>query len=225
LRIRSHATSVSVVLSLTTVFLTSSCGSSNDTRVRLANMTSDQSNLDMLVDGSKVVTANFGAASGYVSVKSGIRHVQVEPSGASSVLIDQSPNLSSGSDTTVFSLSISTNIFPVVATDDNSAPASGNAKLRIVSGAPFLGTVDVYIVAAGTDINTVSPAISSLAFGSVSSYQPVAAGSYQIEFTQPGQKFAFIDTGVLSLSSGQVRTVVGLNTSSSYTAAILADLN
>jgi hypothetical protein len=222
LRIRSHATSVSVVLLLTTVFLTSSCGSSNDTRVRLANMTSDESSLDMLIDGSKVVTANFGAASGYVS---GIRHVQVEPSGASSVLIDQSPNLSSGSDTTVFSLSISTNIFPVVATDDNSAPASGNAKLRIVSGAPFLGTVDVYIVAAGTDINTVGPTISSLAFGSVSSYQSVAAGSYQIEFTQPGQKFAFIDTGVLSLSSGQIRTVVGLNTSSSYTAAILADLN
>jgi len=53
----------------------------------------------------------------------------------------------------------------------------------------------------------------------------VAAGTYQVEFTLPGQKYPYIDTGVLSLASGQIRTVVGMNTSSGYTAAILADLN
>jgi hypothetical protein len=188
-------------------------------------MTPDESSLDMLVDGSKVTSANFGAASGYVSVSSGVRHVQVEASGTSSVLIDQSPSINSDTDTTVFSLNFSTNVFPVVATDDNSTPASGKAKLRIVSAAPFLGTVDVYVMTAGTDINSVTPTISSLAFGSVSSYISVDSGSYQIQFTLPGQKFAYIDTGVQSLSSGQIRTVVGLNTSSGYTAAILADLN
>jgi hypothetical protein len=81
------------------------------------------------------------------------------------------------------------------------------------------------VVTAGTDINTVSPTVSSLAFGSLSSYVSVAAGTYQVEFTLPGQKLAYIDTGVLNLSSGQIRTVAGMNTSSGYTAAILADLN
>ena len=81
------------------------------------------------------------------------------------------------------------------------------------------------MVSAGTDINTVNPTVSSLAFGSLSSYLSVAAGTYQVEFTLPGQKYPYIDTGVLSLSSGQIRTVVGMNTSSGYTAAILADLN
>jgi hypothetical protein len=225
LRIRSNATSVSMIVLLSAVLFGSSCGSSHSTQLRLANMTPDESSLDLLVDGSKATSANFGAASGYVSVQSGVPHVQVEPSGASTILIDQSPTIASGTDTTVFSLGFSTNVFPIIATDDNSAPASGKAKLRIVSGSSFLGTADVYVIAAGTDINTVSPTISSLAFGSVSSYQSVGAGSYQVQFTLPGQKFAYIDTGVLSLSSGQIRTVVGLNTSTGYTAAILPDLN
>src|SRR6266566_1758520 len=214
----SKATSVSVVLLFTAVFLTSSCGSSN-TRIRFANMTPDESTLDLLVEGTKVTSVNFGTASGYASVKSGSRHIQVEPSGTSTAIIDQTSSFTSGTDSTVFSLNFSSNVWSVITTDDNSAPNSGNAKVRIVSGAPYLGSVDVYVVSAGTDMNTVSPTVSSLAFGSLSSYISVAAGTYQVEFTLPGQKYPYIDTGVLSLSSGQIRTVVGMNTSSGYTAA------
>jgi hypothetical protein len=53
----------------------------------------------------------------------------------------------------------------------------------------------------------------------------MTAGAYEILFTYPGQKYAYIDTGVLSLSAGQIRTVVGLNTASGSTAAVLSDLN
>ena len=205
-------------------FFTLGCGSSH-TRVRLANMTPDESRLDMLVDGSKAASANFGAASAYVSVNSGTRHIQVEASGTSNVLIEQSPSFGSGTDSTLFSLNFSSSIFPLVTSDDNSAPSSGNAKLRVVSGAPYLGAVDVYVITAGANINSVSPSFSALAFGAVSSYLSLSSGSYQVEFTLPGQKNVYIDTGVVSLSSGQIRTVVGLNTANSYTAAILADLN
>ena len=221
---RPKATSVSVVLLFAAVFLTSGCGSTH-TRLRLANMTPDESSLDLLVDGTKTTSVNFGSGSAYSSIKSGSRHLQVEPSGTSTAIIDQTSSIASGTDTTLFSLNFSSNVWSVIATDDNIAPSSGNAKVRIVSGAPYLGTVDVYVVSAGTDINTVNPTVSSLAFGSLSSYLSVAAGTYQVEFTLPGQKYPYIDTGVLSLASGQIRTVVGMNTSSGYTAAILADLN
>ena len=221
---RPKATSVSVVLLLAAVFLTSGCGSTH-TRLRLANMTPDESSLDLLVDGTKTTSVNFGSGSAYTSIKSGSRHLQVEPSGTSTAIIDQTSSIASGTDTTLFSLNFSSNVWSMIATDDNSAPSSGNAKIRIASGAPYLGTVDVYVVSAGTDINTVNPTVSSLAFGSLSSYLSVAAGTYQVEFTLPGQKYPYIDTGVLSLASGQIRTVVGMNTSSGYTAAILADLN
>ena len=46
-------------------------------------------------------------------------------------------------------------ISTLVLADDNSAPASGDFKLRVVNDAPGLGGSDVYIVATGNDLNTV----------------------------------------------------------------------
>jgi hypothetical protein len=99
-------------------------------------------------------------------------------------------------------------------------------KPRIINASPGLGRADVYIVAPGTDLTTVSPTISSLAFEVASSYQLLAAGTYKVFFTLPGQKFAYIDSGSLSFSAGQVRTVLGLNgTSGGFTSAVLGDVN
>jgi len=83
-------------------------------------------------------------------------------------------------------------------------------------------------MAPGTDLNTVTATISDLAFGGVSTYQALAAGSYEVLFTTPanGGKFIEIDSGTLSLTAGQVRTVVGLNVQAGgFTDTILADLN
>ncbi|HEV2733148.1 MAG TPA: hypothetical protein VGV15_24200 [Terriglobales bacterium] len=87
-------------------------------------------------------------------------------------------------------------------------------------------TADVYIVSPGTAINTVSPNISNLAFGSASAYQSLAAGNYEIIYAFAGQKITAIDSGSQSLSSGQVRAFVGLNgQSGGFTSAMLADVN
>jgi hypothetical protein len=54
----------------------------------------------------------------------------------------------------------------------------------------------------------------------------MSAGTYEIYFTPTGQKTASIDSGVISFSSGEVRTVVGLNGSNGgFTTSVLDDLN
>ena len=114
----------------------------------------------------------------------------------------------------------------MVLTDDNSAPASGDFKIRIVNASPNLGPADVYIVTPGTDLNTVSPTLSNLAFGSAASYQSLAAGSYEVALTAAGQKLKAIDTGSISLSSGQVRTLVATNSQSGgFSYTLLQDVN
>jgi len=65
--------------------------------------------------------------------------------------------------------------FILLGVDENSTPASNTAELRIVNASPALGTVDVYIVSPGTNLSTVSPTISVLAFGAVSTYQSLTA--------------------------------------------------
>ena len=210
-----------------TILLSAGCGGGGKTRFRFMNAVPDESNLEVLVNSVSVANnVAFGTSNGYQSVTSGSQQVVIEPSGSSTALLTQSISFSSGSDTTVIASNFSSNISAFVLTDDNSAPVSGNFKLRIVNSAPGLGPADVYIVAPATDLNTVSPTLSNLGFNSASGYQSLAAGTYEIVLTPVGQKFPAIDTGSLSFSSGQVRTFVGLNSQSGgFTDTILQDVN
>ncbi|HEY1272064.1 MAG TPA: DUF4397 domain-containing protein [Terriglobales bacterium] len=218
--------SLGVVVSLALLF-TTACGSSGHTRVRFMNASPDVSSLDFLVDGNAIASnVAYGTASNYMSVSSGSRHVQVEPAGTSSFLIDQNSSFNSATDSTFIAANFSTSISALILTDDNSAPAAGNMKLRLVNAVPAIGPVDVYIVAPGTDINTVSPTISNLALFAESGYQSLPAGSYEAIFTVPGQKFVYIDSGSLTFTAGQIRTIVALNDQvRGYTMTVLSDVN
>ena len=203
------------------------CGSSSNAKIRLVNATPDENSLDLLVDTKSVASGvGYGAASAYASVSSRKRHLQVEPSGTTNVLIDTSSSISSGSNLTLASLNFSFNISSVLLTDDNSAPTSGNFKLRIFNASPGMGAQDVYVVTFGTDISSVDPAFSSLGFGSAAVYSTLTAGDYEVFFTPPGQKFINLDSGKLTFSAGQIRTLLALNNpAGAFMSTLLTDAN
>lgn len=191
------------------------------------NAVPDESSLEVLVDSSSVSSnLAYGTSTGYLSEKSGSHQIGIEPSGSSTTLLQQSISFASGSDTTVISYHFSSSIANLVLADNNSAPASGHFKIRLVNTSQNLGPADVYLVTPGTPLSTVSPTMSNLAFGATATYQSLAAANYEIELTSVGQKFAVIDTGTLTFASGQVRTFVGLNNpSGGFTYAMLQDVN
>ena len=215
------------LLCLGTVLLTAGCGSGGNTRFRLMNAVPDESSLDVLVDSTSVSgNLAYGTSTGYLSEKSGSHQIGIEPSGSSTTLLQQSITFASGSDTTVISSNFSTSVANLVLTDNNSAPASGDFKIRVINASPSLGPADVYIVAPGTALTTVSPTLSNVGFGATPAYQSLAGGTYEIELTSVGQKFAAIDTGSLVFSAGQVRTLVGLNSQlGGFSYTVLQDVN
>jgi Domain of unknown function (DUF4397) len=216
------------VLSLGLCLLIAGCGGGGKTRFQFVNAVPDVTNLDLLIDSTAVASnVAYGTTTGYQNTQSGSHNIQIEPSGTSNSLLQQSVTFASGSDTTVIASNFSSNISALVLNDNNSTPPSGDFNLRLVNGSPGLGATDVYIVAPGTDINTVaSPTVSNLAFNSSTSYQSVTAGSFDIILTPAGQKIVAIDTGSLTFSAGQVRTFVGLNNpSGGFSYAVLSDLN
>ena len=214
------------LLVLSTILFGVGCGSSN-ARVRMLNASPGEASLDMLVDSKDVASGvAYGTASGYSSVSSGSRNLQIEATGTTTPLVNQTTTLGSNTDSTVLAINSAPSTAATVLTDNNSAPSSGNLTMRVINAAPSLGTADVYIVAPGTPLTSVSPTVAGLAFGSASAYQTLAAGSYEIFFTAAGQKFAAIDSGSLSFNAGQVRTIVGLNgQSGGFTAVVIADVN
>jgi Domain of unknown function (DUF4397) len=215
------------ILGLGTLLLIGGCGGGGSTRFRLMNAVPDEASLDVLVDNTSLSSnLAYGTSTGYLSEKSGSHQIGIEPSGSSSTLLQQSISFASGTDTTVISYSFSTQVANLVLTDDNSAPASGDFKIRVINASPNLGPADVYIVTPGTALSTVSPTLSNLGFGATAPYQSLAAGNYEIELTSVGQKFAAVDTGTLTFSSGQVWTFVGLNNpQGGFTYTRLQDVN
>ena len=86
--------------------------------------------------------------------------------------------------------------------------------------------VDVYVVPPGSNLVGVAPTVTNLAFEGASSYQSLTAGSYEIFFTVAGTPNFYVDTGSLTFSAGQNRTIVMLpNTLSGFTWDMLSDLN
>ena len=210
------------VLSLMATSFATGCGSSN-ANLRIFNAYPSPTALDMVID-SKTVTSgvSYAAASSYVSVNSGSRHLQVEASGGSTIVADENVSPGSGSYNTVLVAQSGTTLL----TDSHSAPASGDVSVRVINACLTLGAADIYIVAPGTDTTSVTPTFSNLTYPSASGYASITAGTYEVMFVVPGSKSVVFTSSSLSLSSGQVRTVVGMNgLGGGFTAPVLSDFN
>lgn len=222
-RIWKLATLALVILTLALVLVATGCGGSSTAEVRLMNAFLGQPSVDMLINSKNVASGViYGSASGYVSVSSGSPNLQIDNTGTTNILVNQSISLPAKSDNTVLTTGFGT----VVFADNNTPPSSGNLEIRVINASPTLGTADVYIVPSGTAITPGSPTFASLPYQAASGYDSVPAGSYEVIFTQPGQVFAVIDSNPLSFSAGQIRSIVGLDgQNGGFTTAVLSDLN
>ena len=169
---------------------------------------------------------NLGGASAYLSVASGSRHIQIENASTSTVYIDNTSSLAGGTATTFLAANFPPTLASLVLTDDNSAPASGSFKLRVINASPSSGPVDVYVVPTGTGIGT-TPTFSGLSSPSASvTYASNIAGSFQVIFAHATTQNLILTSVSTSYIAGQVRTIVLVDDSSNLpTTTLLNDLN
>jgi Domain of unknown function (DUF4397) len=202
------------------------CGSST-AKARIVNASPGEGAITATIGGTSVASSlDYGTGSSYATVSSGSVSLKVEQSSTSNSVLDETVSLTSKSTYTILLANYSTSVTAVTLTDNNSSPSSGQFNLRIVQASPSLGAADVYVVSPGTSLSSTAASVTDLSFESASTYLPLAAGTYEIYFTPTGQKTASIDSGAISFSSGEVRTVVGLNGSNGgFTTAVLDDLN
>lgn len=199
-----------------------SCGSSSSTaQYRVVQTIPDApGNFDISIDGKNVFTnVAFGSTepiSGYNSVSAGSDPIEVFQIGITTPVINStSLNLIVGTQSTVLLTGLYVAPTAVAFRDDNTAPLSGQAELRMVDASPSApASLDIYIVAPGIDITQREPTISPLQFAQQSAYQDLTTESSgyaqtMVIVTKSGDttKTQLVNQ-IYTLSEGQIITLV-----------------
>lgn len=196
---------------------------------RVMNAAVEQPSLTFLLTTSTVASGlAYPTATAYTQPSPGGYTLHVEPAGTTATLINQPVVFQPGTSYTFIAAEAafaSPSLAPIFLTDDNSAPSTGQMKLRVVNASPDVGNLDVYVVSPGKSLQGVSPTVGSLGFQSASTYQSLSPGNYEIYFTAAGQKTILIDSGALTFHAGQIRTVVAFDAAGAYSSTTLADVN
>jgi len=216
---------------LATTLLTAGCGSSS-TRIRYVNAIPGAGNVDFWLDSTEVQTSSsYANAAKYQGISSGSHTVEVRTAGTATDLINTNVTLQGGKDYTFLAEKVQGNDAPVLLTDDNTAPASGDIKIRGINASPTC-PVDIYVVPHGTSISGFRPTWPNIMQPNATSnpiYLSISAGTYDIIGTFPATQFPIAEELNLTIAEGQIRSFVFLDAPTGgppcSATLVLADLN
>jgi hypothetical protein len=209
------------LLLIATVGLTA-CGSDDDNdptgeiRVIHASADAPEVNINLTDTASNrtetpVTNLDYAESSGFNRIDARTYDVDVEaitPTGNSTVISVPGVKVEEDSRTTVVAVGTvdsddAAALEAVVLPDPSVDPTASQVSLSVLHASPEAGSVDVYVTAPGTDVDTVSPTFTfdykdvvdaSAAVG------PLPAGNYQIQVTAPGTSTVLYDSGNVDLS-------------------------
>jgi hypothetical protein len=180
--------------------------------LRVLQVNASAGTVDVLVDSAMVSSGlQYLTDTGYLTVKAGARQLVIQNPGSGNAppWINNPINLGSNTKNT-FILG-GWGVFQTTSTllvDDTSPPANSGIKLRVADvAARATVRLDVYLTPPG-GTPSGSPLFSNLGLSSITSYQPLAAGSYDIFFTTTGTTTTQFHTGTITFTAGQNRTLV-----------------
>ncbi len=196
------------VMAVATVALTACGGGDSDgtlnAKLRVLHASPDAPNVDILVRGVAVATnVPYKAATSYRDVAAGDVDIRVNVTGTQTAAIAATPFLAADKSYTLIAANKVASIEPLLIEDVTTAVPAGNARLRVVHGAPSAPAVDVYVTAPAASIDTASPTLTNVAFKGVSGALPVPAGDYRIRVTATGSRTPVYDSGTVALAAGQ----------------------
>jgi Domain of unknown function (DUF4397) len=218
------------LICLGAAFLAVGCGSGSARFRFVQASTGVPTNVDLQVDGKVVQSAvGFGQTATYRSTSSGSRKFELFAAGTTTnPYVNATVSLGSG-DTTVIAENAFTAITLAPYTDNNTAPTTGNTKLRIIHASPTAQAIDIYVVPTGNGIAGFNPQITNFLYPNASSYLSLSAATYDVVMTVSGTQNPINGlTDTYTLTAGQIRTIVVLDNSvggGPYTQLLLNDLN
>jgi Domain of unknown function (DUF4397) len=176
----------------------------DEASVRVVHASPDAPNVDVWVDGTKVLTdVPYAAVSDYLAVPAGDHNVQVAATGSTDPVIDADLTLAAGTSYTVAATGMLADITATVLVDDRT-PASGQAKLRVFHASPSAPSAVDVAVTGGPVL------VEGLAYGEATDYLAVDPGEYALEIRTAGESDAALAL-TANLEAGENYTAIAMD--------------
>ncbi len=162
----------------------------------------------------------FADSTGYIPVPAGSYLVEIFPGGSSTAAISDTLMVSSGTDYTVIAVGDGVNqaLDLLALVDDNSAPAAGDAKLRIGHLAPFASGA----ATADVRLEDGSPVITDVVYGAVAPYLSLPEASYDLRITAPGGDPTLINPLAVGLNDGDILSAFAVGDGANQALGVFA---
>ncbi|MEZ5353496.1 MAG: DUF4397 domain-containing protein [Bryobacteraceae bacterium] len=184
-------------------------------RVRVVHASPDAPPVDVLVDGVRVLERlPFREYSEYLPLPAGAHEIRVNVSGSNTTVLQASPTVEAGKDYTAIAAGYagkSPALELLLLADDNTLPADGQLKVRVVHGAPGAPAVDVYVTTPFESLDGKAPVLTSVPFKAVSGYLAVPVSLYQARVAVAGTRTIAIDSHRLVTWNQMIRTIVAVD--------------
>lgn len=194
-----------------------------DGQVRVAHLSPDAGNVDIWVDGARVLeNVPFRATSDYLALAPGDYRVQVAEAGnASNIALDQVVTVPAGALVTAAAIGTVANsdLALTIYDDSLSNDGLGNCIVRFIHASPDAPAVDVVVADGGPTL------FDAAMYPMEYDYIEVAAGSYDLEVRLDSSGTLALPLDGITLMEDTRYTVyaVGLAGDSSLSAEIVAD--
>ena len=186
----------------------------NSPQLRVIDASPDAGILDTYQNNTALAYNLFyGTVTTYVPMVPGAYTLAADHAGTRQTLVSSNVNLLAGKQYTAIVGNIAAAMQQTILLDQSQPAAPGEIALRFVQQATRSGAVDVYLVPRSGRLANTSPIAVNMAFGAVSSYLTVPAGTYAIDIVPTGTTLVSSTVTLLTgpqvdYASGAVRTVV-----------------
>jgi hypothetical protein len=197
------------LLSLALVSCTSK-NSGGDANIRVVNVIPDAAAISLQLDKDPplVNALAFQGLTQYLSAGRGSREFKVSTNGGTTFAIDTTLSLGANNYSYIVYGPVASAQGVLVLESGLTTPNSGTFNFRVINVAAGIGAVDVYLTAAGADLNATSPNIANVGAGAISGVVPVNTGSYELRVTAAGTKDVIYDTAVQAFTNNQTYQAV-----------------
>ena len=194
--------SVAVIVAVALALLLAACkGGDGDTsnlkaNIRFVHVSPDTDAVNIIYDSATVVTSlGYHGATPYQALDWGSKEVKVQSAVTGATYSDATISPTFQGYYTYLLFGGGSSMSTLLLSDSVADADSGKFYLRAANVATGIGSIDIYLLSAGTTIDQVAPTFSSLAYGGTATFTQFTAGDYSLVVARAGSKDVIYDSG------------------------------